>query len=183
MNRFTTKWKHLIRQTGRLAILISLIICLAVQPSAALQDETLSQPLQELAAANNPEEYAANHGITYRNGSVEVVIELSEEMNLTESYGVNIESQFEHQGTILVQGFVPVDQLSLVANDSAVDKVRLPNTGVADNPPSTSTSSSASAPEQPDTQTTSTTEGSASLPLPVLGVALLCGGIIALTRS
>ena len=181
MNRFTTRWKHLIQQTGRLALLIGLIICLAVQPSAALQGETLSPPLQELAAADNPEEYAVNHDFTHRNGSVEVVIELSEETNLTESYGVDVESQFEHQGTILVQGFVPVDQLYSIANDSAVSKVRLPNTGVADNP--SSTSSVDSSPEQPETQATSATKGDASLSLPVVGVALLCSGIIALTRS
>ena len=82
----------------------------------------LDQRLYGLVTADDRSEYASKAGLTYDNGSVQIVVELTAGASLPEGYDVRVELQ---QGQ-LVQGYVAVDQLVGLSRHENVSAVRLP---------------------------------------------------------
>ncbi|RLM57246.1 hypothetical protein DVK02_05550 [Halobellus sp. Atlit-31R] len=92
------------------------------QTHSPARPASLDQRLYGLATAEDPAAYASETGLTYHDGSVEVVIELTASASLPESYDVRVELR---QGR-LVQGYVAVDDLVSLARHENVSVVRPP---------------------------------------------------------
>lgn len=92
---------------------------------------SLDPTLRRLVGASNREHYAETHGLTMRNDSVRVVIELSSSHSLPDGYQLTTETRQTVGTRTLVQAHVNVDDLMGLAADSAVQYVRPPKQGQA----------------------------------------------------
>jgi hypothetical protein len=78
--------------------------------------------LRRLVAARDPAEFARQHGLTYRNGAVRVILELSRpDAHLPEGYVIHIEGR---DGAV-VQAHVAIPDLCLIADEPQVRSVRV----------------------------------------------------------
>lgn len=87
------------------------------------QPPALDPQLYQLVIADNRSDYAEQQGLTYRNGSVQAVIELETGASLPERFAVDVELRHDR----LIQGYVPVESLVPLAKHGNVSAVRPPN--------------------------------------------------------
>jgi hypothetical protein len=88
--------------------------------------------LDEVIEADEPSEAAEANGLSYRNGSVLLVLELNTE-ELPEGYGVEVVQEYSNGNLSLVEGYVPVENIRDLSNDTAVSYIRPPSQPVAQN--------------------------------------------------
>jgi len=88
--------------------------------------------LDEIIEADDPLQTAEANGLSYRNGSLLLVLELNDE-ELPDGYGVEVVQEYSSANLTLVEGYVPVESIRSLSNDTAVKYVRLPSQPVTQN--------------------------------------------------
>jgi len=91
--------------------------------------EKLDSELVRLMNATNKEQFAERSNIEYRNGTVQVVVELEYGVNMPRGYNFTRQRHYTGQGKNLAQAYIPVDALRSLSNESVVERVRLPQRG------------------------------------------------------
>ncbi|TYT62842.1 hypothetical protein [Natrialba swarupiae] len=138
-------WKILI-----FSVMTATVTTVAMTPVAVADESThdsspmnetksLAPVLHDLTDASDPEVYAHANDITYKNGSVLVVVELEGDRELPSGYDATVERSYSGGGKTLIEASVPVDQLRDLAAADDVEYVRPPQEAVpmADDDPST----------------------------------------------
>lgn len=98
------------------------------------QPDALESSLYGLVAAENRTAYAETWDLTFRNGSVEVVVELRDGRQLPDEFDGSVQSRYEN----LVQATVSVDELVALSEHENVSFVRSPRRADAHHHSSTS---------------------------------------------
>jgi hypothetical protein len=116
------------------ALVLTLVIVQA--PIAQAQNTTergYDNSLDEVIEADDPTEAAETAGLTHRNGSVLLVIEMDGDSNLS-AYDVDTVQKYTDGNRSLIEAYVPVGDIRKLANDTAVEYVRPPSQPVAQSP-------------------------------------------------
>lgn len=125
-----------VRRIVSVALLVGLVLP-GVGSASRLDDapartggapDDLAPVLAQLVNASDRAAFAADHGLTYRNGTVRVVIELEPDATPPPEYDVREETAYTDAGTRYVQAFVAVDDLAPLAAEPTVKRVRPPST-------------------------------------------------------
>lgn len=112
---------------ARVALLLALIFLQVPAVQAQNMTEHSYDPgLDEVIESDDPSQTAETSGLTYRNGSVLLVLEMRGDDDLPDGYGVQVVQEYTDGKTTLVEGYVPVDNIRRIANHSAVRYVRTP---------------------------------------------------------
>lgn len=111
----------------RIALLLALIFLQVPAVQAQNMTEHSYDPdLDEVIESDDPSQTAETNGLTYRNGSVLLVIEMRGDDDIPNGYGVRVVQEYTDGKTTFVEAYVPVDRIRGIANHSAVGYVRTP---------------------------------------------------------
>jgi len=88
--------------------------------------ENVDSALTQLVNASDKEGFAERNGINYRNGRVQVVVELEGGATMPQNHNVTEEVNYTGQGENLVQAYVPVGNITSLSDEPRVSYVRLP---------------------------------------------------------
>jgi hypothetical protein len=91
-----------------------------------VSNEDIDSALVSLINSSNKDEFAEQNSINYRDGKVQVVLEMSEGATVPERYNVTTETTYSGQGKNLAQVRVPVSSLVSISEEEGIDYVRLP---------------------------------------------------------
>lgn len=94
-------------------------------------NENIDSALVSLINSSNKDEFAEQNSINYRDGKVQVVLEISEGATVPEGYNVTTETTYSGQGKNLAQVRVPVSSLVSISEEESIDYVRLPTSSDA----------------------------------------------------
>lgn len=116
-----------------IALLLALVVLYVPAVQAQNMTESSYDPgLDEVIEAEDTSQVAEANGLSYRNGSVLLVVELGTN-ELPEGYGIEVVQEYSNANVSLVEGYVPVENIRNLANDTAVEYVRPPSQPVAQN--------------------------------------------------
>lgn len=109
-----------------------LMLLLSCAPAARATPSTIPKPadcpnlesrLYQLATAPDPADFASRNGLSYNDGAVRVVIELTgKDQDLLKGYSINVEMRSNDT----VQASVGVKDLCKLSNEPQVKSIRVP---------------------------------------------------------